>query len=107
MNENLRFFHLLSVIERKHGLSELDAAARSILDLVIERQVKGERTTAGDLISAATISRASVYRKIGELKSRGCINESWDDYQLVYSAGDGISDIYAELNGVLARPSVD
>ena len=107
MNENLRFFHLLSVIERKHGLSELDAAARSILDLVIEREVKGERTTAGDLIGAATISRASVYRKIGELKSRGCIKESWDDYQLVYSAGDGISDIYTELNGVMARPAVD
>lgn len=107
MNENLRFFHLLSVIERKHGLSELDAAARSILDLVIEREVKGERTTASDLISAATISRASVYRKISELKARGCIKESWDDYQLVYSAGDGVSAIYDELSGVIAKPKVD
>ena len=88
-------------------MSELDAAARSILDLIIEREVQGQRTTAGDLIGAATISRASVYRKIGELKARGCIKESWDEYQLVYSAGDGISEIYNELNGVIAKPQVD
>ena len=107
MNENLRFFHLLSVIERKHGLSELDAAARSILDLVIEREVNGQRTTAGDLIEAASISRASVYRKIGELKSRGCIKESWDDYQLVYSAGEGVAAIYEEISGAIGQPKVD
>lgn len=107
MNENLRFFHLLSVIERKHGLSELDAAARSILDLIIEREVKGERTTAGDLIAAATISRASVYRKIGELKARGCIKESWNDYQLVYSAGEGVAAIYEELSTALDKRKVD
>jgi len=107
MNENLRFLHLLSVIERKHGLSELDAAARSILDLVVERQVKGQRTTAGDLIEAATISRASVYRKIGELKARGCIKEGWDDYQLVYSAGDGVAAIYDELSGALDKRKMD
>lgn len=107
MNENLRFFHLLSIIERKHGLSDLDAAARSILDLVIERQVKGERTTAGDLIGSAAISRASVYRKIAELKARGCVKESWDDYQLVYSAGEGVSAIYDEVSSVIGKAKVD
>lgn len=107
MNEKLRFFHLLSVIERKHGLSELDAAARSILDLIIEREVKGERTTAGDLIGVATISRASVYRKIGELKMRGCIKESWNEYQLVYTAGDGLAAIYEDLRLVLDKRKVD
>ena len=74
---------------------------------MIEREVKGQRTTASDLIEAAKISRASVYRKIGELKSRGCIKESWDDFQLVYSAGEGVAAIYDELSGAIGKPKVD
>ena len=50
MKHPIRLFHLLSIIERKHGLAELDPPCRSLLDIVTQREIAGIETTAEDLV---------------------------------------------------------
>ena len=106
MQQHLRLLHLLSIIERKHELSALDPSSRAILDIVVEREMAGLRTTAEDVIQRADISRASVYRKLNGLKANGSLTEVWSDHQLTYSVGDKMSKFCDEIVAAIAKPAV-
>lgn len=101
MVEGRKFFQLLSTVERKHGLSSIDPPAREILDLIIERELADQKTTASDLIENASISRAAVYRKLNDLKEDGWIEERWIDHKLCYMIGSRTNKFSVDLAKML------
>lgn len=87
MFESRKLYELISIVARRHGLTNLDPAARLLLDTIIERDSRGLRSTARDLIDATALSRALVYRKLKELKLQDWIGEEWVDFKLCYIIG--------------------
>jgi hypothetical protein len=103
MIRNIKIFHLLSVLERKHGIFELDPACRAILEIMTLREVEGLETCAEDFISGSQMSRATVYRKIRLLKSNGSLAEAWSNRRLLYSVGDNVKQFCEELSLTAAQ----
>ena len=103
----LNFFHMLSAVQKKHGLSDLDPTARAILDLIVERELAGLTTNASEIIAQSTVSQATVYRKIAERKANGSIIEDYRAYQLCYVASDKIKMLSEDLQNLLAEANQD
>ena len=97
MQDGRRLYQMLSVIERKHGLTALDTSSRALLDLIVSRELNGERSTARDLIEASGMARAVVYRKLNTLKDGHWIEEHWRDYKLCYSTSSGLDKLVGSL----------
>ena len=97
MIRNIRLFHFLSIIERKHGIFYLDTACRALLEIATQREIAGLETSAEDFIQGSEMSRATVYRKIRLLKTNGSLTETWSDRQLVYSVGENVRQFCDEL----------
>lgn len=97
MPDGRRLYQMLSIIERKHGLTSLDTSSRTLLDLIVSRELKGERSTARDLIEASGMARAVVYRKLNTLKEGQWIEESWQDYKLCYATSSGLAGLAGSL----------
>ena len=103
MFEQIRLFHLLSVIERKHRIFELDSSCRALLDIVIQRELSGRTTVAEDLMAGSDMSRATVYRKIHSLKQNGALVEMWLDQKLTYGVGANVRDFCSEINTLSSK----
>lgn len=73
-----------------------------ILDLLIEREGRNLRTTASDIISSTSLSRALVYRKLNDLKKGGWLTEQWVDFKLCYVTGPQCETLFAALSGELS-----
>eukprot|EP01037_Dinobryon_pediforme_P011869 gene11869-11957_t len=84
-------------LERKHGLFELDATCRALVETVFERESRGETTVAEDLIEASDMSRATVYRKIKTLTENGALVEAWADHRLTYVIGANVREFCNEI----------
>jgi hypothetical protein len=92
-----RLYQMLSIIERKHGLTALDCSARALLDLIVSRELKGYRTTARDLIEVSGKARAVVYRKLNSLKQGQWIQEHWHDFKLCYTTSSELESLIGSL----------
>ena len=103
MVQDRKLFELISIIARRHGLSELDPPSRRLLDCIIERETKTQLTTARDLIEETQLSRALVYRKLSDLKSCGWITENWVDFKLCYLAGPQSELVFSALAEALPK----
>ena len=55
-----------------------DGLHRQVLNAVIDANISGESITSQDIVEIGITSRSSIYRKIGDLKDAGFINEAWD-----------------------------
>ena len=88
----------LMALERKHGLFELDATCRALVETVFERELRGETTVAEDLIGASDMSRATVYRKIKALTENGALVEVWSDHRLTYIIGTNVREFCNEIS---------
>lgn len=97
MQDGRRLYQMLSVIERTHGLTALDTSSRTLLDLIVSRELNGERSTARDLIEASGMARAVVYRKLNALKAGYWIEEHWHDYKLCYTTSCGLDVLIKSL----------
>ena len=97
MFEKIKIFHLLSIIERKHRIFDLDSGCRSLLDVVIQRELRGEKTVSEDLIQSSDMSRATVYRKIHFLKENGALVEVWSDHKLTYVVGANVKNFCEDI----------
>lgn len=97
MQDGRRLYQMLSIIERKHGLTALDTSSRTLLDLIVTRELNGERTTARDLIEVSGMARAVVYRKLNTLKQSNWIKEHWQDYKLCYTTSSGLDHLIVSL----------
>lgn len=97
MQEGRRLYQMLSIIERKHGLTALDTSSRTLLDLIVSRELNGERSTARDLIEASGMARAVVYRKLNALKKDHWIEEHWHDFKLCYVSSSGLDQLVGSL----------
>lgn len=97
MTEGHRLYQMVSIIERKHGLTALDGSARVLLDLIVERELSGETTTARDLINISGLARAVVYRKLIVLKQGDWIKEYWHDYKLCYLTSSRLENLVGSL----------
>ena len=102
MLDKIKIFHLLSILERKHRLFDLDSGCRSLLDVVVQRELKGERTVSDDLIQVSDMSRATVYRKIHFLKENGALVEQWYDQKLTYIVGTNVKEFCEEIATIVA-----
>ena len=105
MRHPIRLYHLLSIVERKHGLFELDPPCRSLLDIVTQREIAGIETTAEDLVGGSDLSRATVYRKIKLLKTNGSLVESWSGRNLIYHIGENIKAFCDEIRASIVASS--
>ena len=101
MSEGRRLFQMISVIERRHGLTSLDASSRTLLDLIVSRELNGDRTTARDLIDVSGLARAIVYRKLNVLKQKNWIQEYWEDYKLCYKTSAVLENFSGSLQKCL------
>lgn len=97
MQDGRRLYQILSIIERNHGLTALDCSSRTLLDIIVERELNGQRTTARDLIDVSGMARAVVYRKLNTLKSANWIKEHWHDYKLCYTTSSGLEELAGSL----------
>eukprot|EP01037_Dinobryon_pediforme_P011906 gene11905-11998_t len=84
----LRLLNLISIIERKHEVNELDPLSRAIINIVTERELDGRMSTAEDIYNLANVSKATVYRRIGTLISNGSLMETWKNQKLTYQIGN-------------------
>ncbi|MEN9757762.1 MAG: hypothetical protein RL755_1949, partial [Pseudomonadota bacterium] len=75
-----KLYELISIVARRHGLTNLDPSERHILDVIVERDSRGLRTTARDIVTETELSRALVYRKLAELKALNWISEESSCY---------------------------
>jgi len=97
MLDAIRLYQVISIIERRHGLTALDIPSRTLLDLIVTRELNGDRTTARDLIDVSGMARAVVYRKLITLKKAQWIKEDWQDYKLCYSTAGGLKTLAQSL----------
>jgi len=98
MGSGIKLFQLLTALQRQHGMLQLDHAARIVLDIIIERELANQRTTASEIVESCSLSRALVYRKLIQLKSENWISESWHDQKLCYASAQNVSIMVAELD---------
>lgn len=101
MSDGHRLFQMISVIERRHGLTSLDTSSRALLDIIVSRELNGDRTTARDLIEASGFAHAIVYRKLNLLKQKNWIQEYWEDYKLCYKTSAVLEDLSGSLKKCL------
>jgi len=101
MPDARRLFHMISVIERRHGLTSLDTSSRALLDIIVSRELNGERSTARELIEVSGLARALVYRKLNVLKDQNWIQEYWEDYKLYYKTSAVLEDLSGSLKECL------
>ena len=92
MDITLRLLNLLSILERKHDIAQLDPSSRAIFNIVVERAIAGQSSTAEDIIAVAPVSRASVYRKLNALKDNGSLVEVWLDQRMTYVVGSKMNN---------------
>lgn len=97
MVEARKLYELISIVARRHGLTGLDPSSRHILDVIIERDTRGLRSTARDIIAETDLSRALVYRKLNDLKSLNWISEEWVDFKLCYKTGPQSENYFVAL----------
>ena len=74
----LRLYQLLGVLEKSHGMAAFDGLHRQVLNAVIDAHLSGTAITSQDIVEQNFTSRSSTYRKIGDLKDVGFIDEAWD-----------------------------
>ena len=99
----LRLLNLISIIERKHLVNELDPLSRAIIGIVTERELAGQVSTAEDIYSLANVSKATVYRRIGSLISNGCLVEIWKSQKLTYQIGPKMTSFSADMAEVICK----
>lgn len=101
MPDARRLFQMISVIERRHGLTSLDTSSRTLLDIIVTRELNCERSTASDLIEVSGLARALVYRKLNVLKDQNWIQEYWEDYKLCYKTSAVLENLSGSLKECL------
>ena len=97
MIEGRKLFQLVSTISRQHGLLDLDPSERRLFDFIFDREITGQKTTAGDLIAISKFKRALVYRKLKSLKESGWIEDRWLDFKLHYVLGQHVNRVSRDL----------
>ena len=101
MQDGRRLYQMLSIIERKHGLTSLDISSRALLDIIVARELNGVQTTARDLIEESQMARAVVYRKLTTLKQGNWIEEQWSDFKMYYKISSGLDQLAGSLKAQL------
>lgn len=103
MPDARRLYQVISIIERQHGLTELDASARALLDLIVAREMNGEKTSARELIQASGIARAVVYRKLNALKRGQWIQDDWSDFKLCYTTASKFETLVSSFKEQISK----
>lgn len=71
-----RLFYLLTLLTREHGLSSLSPDERKVFDFLVEKANTGEQVTMSLLLAKRLLPRASAYRHVAALISKGFIEEN-------------------------------
>lgn len=92
-----RFLTMLNMLERKHGIMQLDSHQRQFLEFIVKKNAAGQIVTPIDLIDLNLTSRSSTYRKVADLRMLNLIKEDWIDGQCQLSAAAGMTDFAKNL----------
>lgn len=97
MENRVKFFTLISMIERKHSYASLDRDTREIFNFIASRQVAGLPNDAAAIIEGLNIPRPTVYRKLTILKNKNFIREKWVEQKMNYELEAPALTFLAEL----------
>ncbi|MFZ4787670.1 MAG: hypothetical protein ACOYLL_06245 [Beijerinckiaceae bacterium] len=96
-----RLLCMLNMLERKHGIVNLDSHQREFLEIIVRQNAAGQIITPNDLVDLNLTSRSSTYRKLADLRELNLIKEDWIDGQCQLSAADGTKEFINSLqNGI-------
>lgn len=98
MEEWVKFFALITVVERNHSVDILDADCRRIIDFIGRSQVANLPNDAATILENIVIARPSLYRKLTLLKDKRFIKEKWQNQKLNYELDNAATDFLAELS---------
>ena len=92
-----RFLTLLNMLERKHGIMQLDDQQRQFLEFIVKKNAEDQIVTPVDLVDLNLTSRSSTYRKLADLRLLNLIKETWVDGQCLLSAAAGTTEFVDSL----------
>ncbi len=96
-----RLLNLLNMLERKHGITNLDSHQREFLEFIVRQGAAGLTVTPNDVVELNLTSRSSTYRKLADLRELNLIKETWIDGQCQLSAADSTKEFVTSLrNGI-------
>ena len=70
-----RLLSMLNMLERKHGIVNLDGHQREFLEIIVRQNAAGQIITPNDLVDLNLTSRSSTYRKLADLRELNLIKE--------------------------------
>lgn len=77
-NVSMNVVSLLSTLEKRHSMGDLDSLHWDVLIAVMEAQRASKTMTNQNLVDCKFTSRSSTYRKIADLRKLGVLAEKWD-----------------------------
>jgi hypothetical protein len=77
-NMSMNVVSLLSTLEKRHDMGELDSLHWDVLIAVMEAQRASKSMTNQNLVDCKFTSRSSTYRKIADMRKLGILAEKWD-----------------------------
>ena len=92
-----RLLNMLNMLERKHGIVNLDGHQREFLEMIVRQNAIGKVVTPNDLVDLNLTSRSSTYRKLADLRELNLIKEDWVEGQCHLSAADGTKEFINSL----------
>ena len=92
-----RLLHLLTLLERQHGLSELEKDERRVFDFIVEATAQGKAVPMSQILKTKLVSRASTYRHVAALIDQRCITEGFENGERVFTVAQRFGDLVREL----------
>jgi hypothetical protein len=92
-----RLLTMLNMLERKHGIMNLDPHQRQFLEFIVRKDAEKQIVTPNDLVDLNLTSRSSTYRKLADLRTLNLIKEEWVDGQCHLSAAQGTTEFVNSL----------
>jgi hypothetical protein len=92
-----RLLHLLTLLERQHGLSDLEKDERRVFDFIVEATSQGVPVAMSQILKAQLVSRASTYRHVAALLDQRCIEEGFENGERVFTVASRFGDLAREL----------
>ncbi len=92
-----RLLSLLNMLERKHGIMNLDSHQREFLEFVVRQNAANKIVTPNDVVDLALTSRSSTYRKLADMRALNLLKEEWIDGQCRLTAAEGTTEFLNSL----------
>lgn len=92
-----RLLHLLTLLERQHGLSDLEKDERRVFDFIVEATAQGQPVPMSQILQAKLVSRASTYRHVASLLDQRCITEGFESGERVFTVAQRFGDLVRDL----------